>query len=249
MKLKSFLFSLFVAVLMAGVSGVAVATDADGQYSNLGRGSDSCATYLNERAKDGWADIANGAWLNGYFTAIGYLQSTEKMFHEVADVVTREYLIVDYCKKNPLDDLEDAAANAANQLLKRVGFVVACPLCKPAAGGDFTKVKQLLADGANPNVADDYGWTALMFATAEGYTELVKVLLSAEANPNMTRNTGNTALMIAALYGHAEVVKLLLSAGAYLTAKDRDGWTALRYAKAKGHSEIVRILEEAGARE
>ena len=45
-------------------------------------------------------------------------------------------------------------------------------------------VKILLAAGANPNLQDMYGRTALTSASEVGYLEIVKILLAAGANVN-----------------------------------------------------------------
>ena len=111
--------------------------------------------------------------------------------------------------------------------------------------GNLELTRKWLSAGANPNVADDDGNTALNLAAAGGHTEVVKTLLSAGANPNAVNNRGLTALILAARKRHAEIVKMLLEAGANPNAKDNDGDTALR--SAYGHFEIVKMLLAAGA--
>ncbi|MGB8690219.1 MAG: ankyrin repeat domain-containing protein, partial [Microcoleus sp.] len=71
----------------------------------------------------------------------------------------------------------------------------------------------LVENGADVNVRDDSGATALMWAAHRGCAGAVKILIDAVADINH-KNLGNyTALMLAEFNGYKEVVKLLKSAG------------------------------------
>jgi hypothetical protein len=72
--------------------------------------------------------------------------------------------------------------------------------------------KQLDA-GASVDVKDPGGGTALVWASAYGYTPVVSLLLSAGADVDARPHCGS-ALTFAASHGHAHVVTLLLQAGA-----------------------------------
>ena len=104
-----------------------------------------------------------------------------------------------------------------------------------------------IQNGANPNLADHYGWTALMYAARHGTTEMVQALINAEANLDAQNNNGCTALMYAARWGTTEMVQALINAEANLDAQDNDGWTALMYATRWGRTEMVQALIQAGA--
>ncbi|NCF69896.1 MAG: hypothetical protein GWP61_28460, partial [Chloroflexi bacterium] len=72
-----------------------------------------------------------------------------------------------------------------------------------AFNGDTKAVEDLLAEGADVNVKDGIGFTALFRAARSGHTETVKLLLAKGADPNVKLPTsGTTALMYAALNGH-----------------------------------------------
>ena len=45
---------------------------------------------------------------------------------------------------------------------------------KVSIGGDMKELKELLALGINVNIQDEYGWTALMKASSNGYTETLE---------------------------------------------------------------------------
>lgn len=57
------------------------------------------------------------------------------------------------------------------------------PLQRAALDGDDTVVESLLADGADPNAADRYGWRPLNYAMPFGGPRVVTTLLGAGADP------------------------------------------------------------------
>ncbi len=48
------------------------------------------------------------------------------------------------------------------------------PIIQAAVEGDLIKVEQLIAEGADPGIADRNGWTSLMFASLKGRLNIVK---------------------------------------------------------------------------
>jgi ankyrin repeat protein len=64
------------------------------------------------------------------------------------------------------------------------------------------------------NAKDEYGRTALMFASYLGHKEVVKLLLEAGADVNTRDKDGFTALTLASENGHKEIIELLKSYGA-----------------------------------
>ena len=67
------------------------------------------------------------------------------------------------------------------------------PLHSAAARNDAALVRQLLASGADPNVAQHGGWTALHSAAKHGNAEMVQVLLQYNADPHQAAEDGTTA--------------------------------------------------------
>ncbi len=89
------------------------------------------------------------------------------------------------------------------------------PLISKAAAGDINGVQSLISRGASVNaIADDGGYTSLMYAAWNGHTAIVKVLLAAGADVNVKNHLGVTALQLAESYNHTDIVDLLKKAGA-----------------------------------
>ena len=105
------------------------------------------------------------------------------------------------------------------------------PLQLAVLRGDVTAVEGTLADGADPNEADHYGWRALHFAVPLAGLEVVSALLAAGADVDARTGSGATALHLAAPQAPVPVVSALLDGGADPNARDEDsGRTPLHYA-------------------
>ena len=70
-------------------------------------------------------------------------------------------------------------------------------------------VRLLIQHGAKVNAADHDGWTALMWASWSGLTDVVNELLAQGAQTTPSDRQGNTALTLAQKKGHADIVRRL----------------------------------------
>ena len=80
-----------------------------------------------------------------------------------------------------------------------------------AASGPFSETVQLLTEnGAELNQQDSVeGWTALMYAAAEGNTDVIEILLAHDSDPSLEDDDGETAVDFAENNGHTETATLL----------------------------------------
>jgi len=121
-------------------------------------------------------------------------------------------------------------------------------LIDAARFGNLSEVKELIRKGANVEATNEYGWTALHYASSMGRLEVVKCLVEqGKANVEATEEYGGTSLHKASDYGHLEVVKYLVEQGkANVEATDDDERTALHKASLSGQLEVVKYLVEQG---
>jgi len=120
-------------------------------------------------------------------------------------------------------------------------------LIEAASNGETETVKSLLAAGADVDVTDDAGETALSVAIYKDDTQTIKVLLDAGADLGAKDSLGMTSLISAAMLSTSPVVRVLLDAGADVNAKSIGGFTALMFAVGPTGLDKVRILLDAGA--
>ncbi len=122
------------------------------------------------------------------------------------------------------------------------------PLMYAALYGDANAVRLLLDKGADPNVRNEAGASALMWAVDD--LEKTRLLLQRGADVKARSEDGRTALSIAASWsGSLAVVRLLLDAGADPSKSPGPrGPSALLSAAADlGDEALVRLLIERGA--
>lgn len=143
-----------------------------------------------------------------------------------------------------------------------------------AEEGDLEKVTGLLKGGANVDVRDRWGHTALMSAAWAGHRDIVHELLNQGAAVNAITSSNKTALQYSVWRGHTTIAKALIDRGANLGAdllgiagylgdvnmiqlliekgtdvnvEVSDGTTALMVAATYGHTSMVKLLLEKGA--
>jgi ankyrin repeat protein len=123
------------------------------------------------------------------------------------------------------------------------------PLMQAVLYGDADSVRFLLEQGADPNLRNEVGATALMWAVDE--FEKTRLLVEHGADVSARSGDGRTPLLIAAgLFGNTEVIKLLLERGADLSAKSPapNGYASVLSEAARvGDPALLRLLTERGA--
>jgi ankyrin repeat protein len=104
---------------------------------------------------------------------------------------------------------------------------------------NYNLIQTLIEKGADPNIRDNGGDTALIYAVKQGNNELVQKLLEKGANPNLLDSNETPPIIFAVIGQNIELTNLLLENGADPNAKDLLGNNALKYAHSQEISNLL----------
>jgi cytohesin len=108
-------------------------------------------------------------------------------------------------------------AHAVESVMARASTASLKGLLKAAAEGDLAEVKKMLAAGSNPNIATEFGETALMLAakqcSQQSYLDIMTALLRAKIDVFSKDHANHDALWYASSHGNPTCMGLLISAG------------------------------------
>lgn len=110
-------------------------------------------------------------------------------------------------------------------------------------------VENLLSSGADINIQDNDGLSALHFAVLGRRKEMVNLLISHGAEFNLQDWMGYTPLAYAVENGFTDIVKILLNADVDVNLDNGSGITPISIAVENGFTEIVKMLLDAGAQD
>ncbi len=137
---------------------------------------------------------------------------------------------------------------AATLAVAGVALRADSPIADAAMRGDTAAVKALVGKGADVNLAQGDGMTALHWTALNGDVTTMNVLIGAGAKTSaVTRIGGFTPLHLAGERGQAGAVSRLLEAGADPRAATVTGGQPLHLAAQAGTPDAVRALLEKGA--
>jgi ankyrin repeat protein len=131
--------------------------------------------------------------------------------------------------------IKDKDANKAIELAEKPGnTIINARDADTGEGGihittrrtDLPWVGLMIKDGANVNLKDREGNTALILATIARWTEGVNLFLRVKAQPDIQNRLGETALLKAVQVRDQQIVEMLLKAGADPDLTDNSGTSA-----------------------
>ncbi len=142
------------------------------------------------------------------------------------------------------------AADTKNSYASYSPVPMANALFESSAHGDADKAKELLEKGADANVSDNTGTTALMRAAQMGYIRVVKALLKSGADANKANTYGNTALLFAVQFDNRGIAMMLVDAGADVSASNNAGLTPMTAASWYSYNDdLMNAMKSKGAQE
>jgi ankyrin repeat protein len=104
------------------------------------------------------------------------------------------------------------------------------PVMVAAIANMAPAIDLLVVAGADVNLKNKKGMSALHLAAHFGHLEVVKALLRCRADPDAREKRGLTPMMCAASNGYVDIMKLLRDAGGNINGKDNEGRTPLMHA-------------------
>lgn len=129
-----------------------------------------------------------------------------------------------------------------------VARAVDAPLADAAEKSDRSRFHALIEQGADVNLSQADGMTALHWAAYRDDLELAKLLVNAKADVKVANRYGVTPLSLACINGNQAMVELLLNAGADPNTQLSGGETALMTAARTGRIGPVKALLDRGAK-
>ncbi|KAL2252506.1 UNVERIFIED_CONTAM: Potassium channel SKOR [Sesamum indicum] len=109
--------------------------------------------------------------------------------------------------------------------------------------GDLYQLKSLIRSGADPNLKDYDGRSALHLAASRGHEDIALFLIQEDADINVEDNFGNTPLLEAIKGRHDRVASLLLREGALLKIDNPGGYLSTIVSEGDKNL-LIRVLSD-----
>jgi len=185
---------------------------------------------------------------------------SDKNGHVILDADEYGYILLDAIKNHSINrvkqmlneryiinvDMQDC--NGQTPLIHAISLTYTIKESPWERSHNHPEIVQMLLDkGANPNLPDKFGKTALHHAVSiRPKPKVINMLLEKGANINLQCKSGWTALHIAAQGSKSKIVEILLQNGADPNLQDRYGRTALDLVGTYPESnKIIKILQDA----
>jgi ankyrin repeat protein len=111
------------------------------------------------------------------------------------------------------------------------------------ASGYLDRVKEMLAEGTDPNFVNDQGDTPLSWAVAWERYKIAECLLSHGAEVELPERPKWSPLMHAASRGNEAMVSLLMAYGADALRRNKYGQLSVDLARMNGRLDCVFLIE------
>jgi len=109
---------IVAGVMLVWVTSTMAADDA-GIFTIMGSGTKSCGSVVEAHEEDDWGKRINSEWVNGYITSYNNYEHTGQDVAKGIGAAAIDLWIYNYCKENPLDNLQDATRELVNEFVLR----------------------------------------------------------------------------------------------------------------------------------
>jgi ankyrin repeat protein len=114
----------------------------------------------------------------------------------------------------------------------------------------ISRIKELLNNGAKPDIKDLGGTSPLSACARDGlkiHVEIMKILLDSGADINQKNKKGESPIFRATRNNNIDIIKFLLDSGADINAKTNRGLTPLSTAAFNNYIDMIKVLVKRGA--
>jgi len=170
------------------------------------------------------------------------IASTKQMIEHVQQAKTTK-LLIEAASKDDIEQIE-LLISKETDVNATQGKNAWTPLLAAAQGGHAEAARVLLANGANVDMVDSYGYTPLYYALWSDDEEIVKVLVSggADVNKHSPYEGEYSALVYAIWTWRKGDVELILDAGADINAKEDKVYTPLYFAAFDSTKDVFNLI-------
>jgi ankyrin repeat protein len=196
-------------------------------------------------------------WVDSIFVSLLQKQDWKTLHSKIKKTTAKSsklnhflFSLINYCVCNesfvPLEVFHLVLAKKVDVNQVYPGTLGTTPLMALMYGTEFVVVKLLLEHGADVNLQNDDGMTALMIlSSASGSRSLSILDLVLKYKPQMTvgdKLNNRTALHYACCFADAQFVNRLIQAGAGINVKDKLGFTPFDAACRYLNVDVVKLL-------
>ena len=188
---------------------------------------------MSQNNQNGMRRIVRVMVMAGVMAGLGLAMPAQAQF-------SGSYKFLDAVRKKEGDKVESALSEPGTTIVNTRDVTSGeTALHIVTARRDLTWLGYLISHGANVNLRDGQGRTALQVATNLGWRDGVEVLLASKANTEVANDAGETPLISAVHRRDLELVKMLLAASADPDRPDNSGRSARDYATLDGASSAI----------
>lgn len=147
-------------------------------------------------------------------------------------------------RRRQVDTMAILLANPlTGRILNTGNTIMQTPLYVAIINGSTDCARMLLEHGADPEIADNLGWTPLLSALKHENIEIAHVLVEDhKVDPKHVSVQGETGMSVLACWDRAEHIHTLISWGIDPLSQNKFGRTALHWAVSRGHVNFVRAI-------
>ena len=116
MQLNKYKCEILLTLCLLLAPRAIFAADAEGEFTVLSMGTQSCSSYQQAFRSGGWNKLLYSVWIGGYLTAVNEYLSLGANVATRMDAEERDQWVFEYCTSNPDDTVQNEASSLLREL-------------------------------------------------------------------------------------------------------------------------------------